>query len=164
VAASGQKLNREKTSIFFSRNTKMEAKTSILTKAGVSSTQRYERYVGLPTLIGCSSVTTFNGIKGRIWNKINGWKEKFLSHPSKEILLKAVIQTIPTYTMSVFQLPKTLSGEINSMMNKFWWGHQENDHNIAWMSWNKLGKTRDKGGLGYQELECFNLALLAKQG
>lgn len=87
-----------------------------------------------------------------------------MSHAGKEILLKAVIHAIPTYTMSVFQLPKTLSCEINTMMGKFWWGHKENDHKIAWMGWNGLGKSKDSGGLEYRELDCFNMALLAKQG
>lgn len=38
---------------------------------------------------------------------------KFLSQAGNEILLKAVIQaipTIPTYSMSVFQLSKTMQG------------------------------------------------------
>lgn len=53
---------------------------------------------------------------------MNGWKENFLSHAGKEILLGAVIQAIPTYTISVFQLPKSLCREINTMMAKLWWG------------------------------------------
>lgn len=65
------------------------------------------------------------GLKERIWSRINGWKEKFLFSAGKEILLKAVIQAIPTYTISVFQLPKALCEQINSMMSKFWWGSQE---------------------------------------
>lgn len=74
------------------------------------------------------------GLKGQIWDKMHGWKEKFLSQARKEVLLKAVIQAIPTYTMSVFQLPKTLCRYINSIMSKFWWGHKENGNKIAWMS------------------------------
>jgi hypothetical protein len=35
------------------------------------------------------------------------------------------------YTMSVFQLPKTLHKDINSMMNWFWWGSKENETKIA---------------------------------
>ncbi|XP_059451112.1 uncharacterized mitochondrial protein AtMg00310-like [Corylus avellana] len=95
---------------------------------------------------------------------MHGWKEKFLSQAGNEVLLKAVIQAIPTYTMSVFQLPKAVCKEINSMMSQFWWGHKENDSKMAWMSWEKLGIAKAKGGMGYRDLESFNMALLAKQG
>jgi hypothetical protein len=162
--ASGQKLNREKTSIFFSRNTKAETKDHIKAVAGVGSINRYENYLGLPPLIGRSRVSSFNGIKGKIWERINGWKEKFLSQAGKEVLLKAVVQAIPTYTMSVFQLPKTLCKEINSMMAQFWWGHKDRKSSMAWLSWKKMGLPKASGGLGYRDLECFNMALLTKQG
>jgi hypothetical protein len=133
--ASGQKLNREKTSIFFSWNTKVEAKSLILSAAGVNSTTRYEKYLGLPAFVGRSKASSFTVLKGKIWERMNGWKEKFLSQAGKEILLKAVIQSIPTYTMSVFLLPKGLCMDISSMMPRFWWGHKDNLSRMAWMSW-----------------------------
>jgi hypothetical protein len=105
-----------------------------MTVVGVNPTRQYEKYLGLPALVGRSRINAFTDIKGRIWDWINGWKEKFLSHAGKEILLKVVIQAIPTYTMSVFLLPKTLCNDINSMMSRFWWGHKENDKKMAWMS------------------------------
>jgi hypothetical protein len=162
--ASSQKLNREKTFVFFSRNTPAVTRSLILVSAGVSSTQRYEKYLGLLALVGRSKVSAFSSIKGRIWDRICGWKEKFLSQAGKEIMLKAIIQAIPTYKMSVFLLPKTLCHDINSMISKFWWGHKEKDSKMVWMSWEKLGRAKEKGGMGFRDLECFNLALLAKQG
>lgn len=60
--ASGQKLNRDKTSIFFSRNTKQETKDFILSIVGVSSSTSYEKYLGLPPLVGRSRVSTFTSI------------------------------------------------------------------------------------------------------
>jgi hypothetical protein len=50
------------------------------------------------------------------------WKEKFLSQAGNEIFLKATVQAIPTYTMSIFMLSKTLCKDINSIMQRFWWG------------------------------------------
>lgn len=64
--AFGQKLNRDKTSIFFSKNTKREAKDLILAMAEVNSTTNYERYLGLPALIRRAKVTSFTALKGRI--------------------------------------------------------------------------------------------------
>jgi hypothetical protein len=162
--ASRQKLNMSKTSMFFSRNTKPKIKNHILTVVGIISTHRYEKYLGLPALMGRSKVLSLTGIKGRIRDKMQGWKEKFLSHAGKEVLLKAVVQAIPVYTMSVFQLPKTLCNEINSMMTMFWWGHKENTNKVAWICWEKMGRAKKVGGLGFQDLECFNTALLSKQG
>ena len=161
--ASGQKLNRDKTSIFFSKNTKMEVQEVLLSAAGVNVVTRFEKYLGLLALIGKSRISSFSSITGRIWECMNGWKEKFLSQAGKEVLLKAVVQAIPTYTMSMFLLPKTLCKDNNAMMSKFWWGHKGNDKRIAWMSWSKMGKGKERGGLGFRDLESFNLALLAKQ-
>jgi hypothetical protein len=89
--ASRHQVNHEKTTLFFSRNTSPQDKTNLVQGTSVSPTSHYEKYLGLPALIGRSRVSTFNGIKGHIWNRINGWKEKFISHAGKEILLKSVI-------------------------------------------------------------------------
>jgi hypothetical protein len=130
----------------------------------VNPTTRYEKYLGLPALIGRSRSNSFAAVKGKIWDRMNGWKEKFLSQAGKEILLKAVVQAIPIYTMSVFLLPKVFCKELNAMMARFWWGHKEKDSRIAWMSWKKMGMAKERGGLGFRDFEMFNYALLAKQG
>jgi hypothetical protein len=65
--------------------------------------------------------------------------------------------------MSVFLFPKGLCSEINSLMQKFWWGHKEKEKKIAWMSWSKMGNSKGKGGMGFRDFTCFNKALLAKQ-
>ena len=44
-----------------------------------------------------------------------------LSRAGKEILIKAVAQSIPTYTMSVFQFPMKLCDELDNLCAKFWW-------------------------------------------
>jgi hypothetical protein len=162
--ASGQQLNAAKTSCFFSKNKRDEFREFIRSSAGVSSTTGFERYLGRAVLVGRSKMKTFAGICGKVKKKLDGWKEKFLSQVGKEILIKAVIQAIPTYSMSVFQLPKSLYQSLNSLMSRFWWGHQSNYSRIPWMSWERLGLPKYRGGMSFRDLEVFNQALLAKQG
>ena len=86
-----------------------------------------------------------------------------LSRAGKEILTKVVAQSIPTYTMNVFQLPMKLCDELDACA-KFWWGQVENERKIHWKSWDKLLTSKKDGGMDFCDLKVFNLAMLAKQG
>jgi hypothetical protein len=88
--ASGQKLNKDKTSIFFSPNTSLEKRMKISQLSGLQAIQSYDKYLGLPTLVGKSRTQAFAGIKDRVWNCLNNWKTKFFTQAGKEILIKAV--------------------------------------------------------------------------
>lgn len=118
--ASSKRLNKEKTAIFFSRNTPEEVQKQIVEVARILSSQRYDTYLGLPALVRKLRTKVYTGIKDRVWKKLQDWKLKFLSQAGKEILLKAVIQAIPMYSMGVFLLPKALCAEINTLMQTFW--------------------------------------------
>ena len=115
---------------------------------GVKEVVKFESYLGLPTLIGRDKYNTFTYLKDRVWKKLQGWKGMLLSRASKEILIKAVAQSIPTYTMSVFLLPLKLCGELNSLCAKFWWGQVGNERKIHWKSWDKLSTTKKGGWYG----------------
>ena len=54
----------------------------------------YERYLGLPVLVGRKKKASLNFIKDRVWSKLQGWKEKLLSQASKEVLLKAMVSLL----------------------------------------------------------------------
>ena len=79
-----------------------------------------EKYLGLPSLVGRTKKSTFNSVKDKLRKKLAGWKGKLLSKTGKEVLIKVVAQAIPTYTMSVFKLPKSLCEDLTSMIRNFW--------------------------------------------
>ncbi|KAF5454994.1 hypothetical protein F2P56_024614, partial [Juglans regia] len=114
--ASGQK---HKTTILFSPIVGAELRADIIKDCEARVQNNCERYLGMPIMVGRSRYHAFSKIKDRVWQKLSNWKNQFLSPSGKEVLLKAVIQAITTYYMSVFKLPKKLCQEIASLMAKF---------------------------------------------
>ncbi|KAL0321711.1 UNVERIFIED_CONTAM: putative mitochondrial protein [Sesamum calycinum] len=64
--------------------------------------------------------------------------------------------------MSCFLLPKTLLKEFQLMAVDLFW-HDGERRKVHWLAWDKLCSSKLDGGLGFLNLEAFNLALLAKQ-
>ena len=101
----------------------MEAtKQEIMVALGLQEIEHFEKYLGLPSLVGRRKKEGFNFIKEKVLKKLQGWEGKLLSQAGREVLIKAVIQAIPTYAMGCFKLPLGLCHEIESMIKKFWWG------------------------------------------
>lgn len=80
-----------------------------------------ERYLGLPVYVERSMKQTFAYLKKKTWGCIQGWKEKVLSKDGKEILVKAVVQAIPTFAMSCFYLPKRFCDDLSSVIASYCW-------------------------------------------
>ncbi|KAL0445988.1 UNVERIFIED_CONTAM: hypothetical protein Slati_1726700 [Sesamum latifolium] len=64
--------------------------------------------------------------------------------------------------MGCFKFPITLLKEIQGMIANFWWGNR-GKRKIHWIFWNGLCESKLTGSLGFRQLQCFNLAMLAKQ-
>ena len=130
--SSGQQIIKAKTTIFFSHSTSEERRLMIKNTLGVEEIRSYEKYLGLPSLVGKNEKTSFNYIKERVW-KLQGWEEKLLSQVDREILIKAVVQAIPIYTMNCFKLPISLCNDLEGLIHKFWWGQRGDQRKIHWV-------------------------------
>ncbi|CAL9004798.1 unnamed protein product [Prunus brigantina] len=162
--ASGQMINMEKSSCFFSANSPPDVKTSICDLLGMRNVENPGAYLGLPTMWGRSKKGALQYVKDRISGKMHGWKHLLLSQAGKEVLIKAVIQAIPAYPMSVFKFPTTFCSELDSSIGKFWWGQSMDSDKIHWLSWENMGLAKIEGGMGFRNFSEFNNALLASQG
>ena len=121
-SAFGQQINKEETTLFFGKSISEGVKNLVKELLGVPEIKQYEKYLGLPSIMGKNRRASLNYIKDRVWNKLQRWKEKLLSQAKKEVLLKAVVQAITTFAMGCFKLPVGLCRDIEMLIRKFWWG------------------------------------------
>jgi hypothetical protein len=162
-AASGQLVSDSKSCIFFSPNTNVHVRVQVCQILNILTESLNDTYLGLPTHVGLDKSECFQYLVDRVCQRIEGWKEKILSLGGKEVLLKAVAQAIPSYAMSVFKIPKSICKGITDAMSHYWWGDEENQKRMHWFAWWKMCVPKDKGGMGFRDIHCFNLAMLAKQ-
>ncbi|KAL6190175.1 hypothetical protein ACLB2K_036573 [Fragaria x ananassa] len=162
-SASGQKINYQKSSVVFSRNVSPEIQSELAAILQVKLSTEHDRYLGLPLRVGRSKTQIFAYIKEKFSNKLLGWKAKLFSVAGKEVLIKAVAQTMPLYAMNCYLLPKTLCEDIHQLCAGFFGGDEDNKKKIHWRSWERMCLTKNEGGLGFKHLYAYNLAMLAKQ-
>ncbi|KAL5571807.1 hypothetical protein UlMin_021404 [Ulmus minor] len=121
-AASGQLVNFEKSEICFGRDIDAPIQRDLAGFFGVRLVECHDKYLGLPTFVDKCKRDLFSFIKSRVWNKVKGWNSSLFSQAGKEILIKAVLQAIPSYAMSCFKMPKSLIKDIHRLISRFWWG------------------------------------------
>lgn len=62
------------------------------------------------------------------------------------MLIKNVTQSIPSYCMSCFLIPKSLSQEIERILNNYWWtSSNDNKKDIKWIAWDKMCTSKNSG-------------------
>ncbi|KAE8659845.1 hypothetical protein F3Y22_tig00116962pilonHSYRG01189 [Hibiscus syriacus] len=89
--ASGQKVNFEKSSIYFSPNTLVVDRSSFLNVLGVIEAVDPGNYLGLPLAVGKGKRATFNFIKDNTEKRIQRWTKRLLSFGGRDVFIKSVV-------------------------------------------------------------------------
>ena len=163
--ASGQQINRQKSTAFFSTNTSVYNRRRVCEILQIPEANEHSTYLGLPSFLGRNKASILGFLRDRIRSRIQSWYGSILSRGGKEILIKMVVQSLPMFVMNVFLLPVGIISDIEKLMNNFWWQSTNNQQRgIHWMEWKKLTIHKTAGGLSFKDLRDFNLSMLAKQG
>lgn len=115
---SGQKVNIEKSSIFFSKNAPFQLKEQICRELEGIKVQTKSKYLGLPFVIGRSKAQVFKYIDDTTEGNISSWMNKFLSSAGKEILLKSMVMALSNYTISCYKPSNSLCKKIKPLVGE----------------------------------------------
>ena len=75
---SDQAINKKKSTILFSKNTKREDKEELMNQLNIATEGFSGKYLGLPCYIGKSKSKAFEYIKERVWKRYKGAKKNAL--------------------------------------------------------------------------------------
>lgn len=119
---SGQRINKNKTKIFFLQNIAKHIKRQLVHAYGFSETKDLGKYLGNPLSGRNPKRRDYQHIIDQVKSKKEAQKSDHLSFIGKITLAKAVIKTIPTYYMMMSTLSKASLKEIQKVQRDFIWG------------------------------------------
>ena len=84
-------------------------------------------------------------------HRLNGWKGKFLSLAGRVTLTKSALATIPSYVMQAMKLPTSICYKIDQVCGQFIWGSSDSKRKIHLLSWDRICRREEEGGLGFRK-------------
>jgi hypothetical protein len=119
-------------------------------------------YLGLPLGAPYRDPSIWNTVIEKMESKLAGWKQMYLSKGGRLTLIKSTLSNIPTYYLSLFQIPVRVAKRIEKIQRDFLWGGVGDEIKFHLVNWSKVCMTTEMGGLGVRNLIQFNQALLGK--
>lgn len=107
-------VNFDKSIIFYISNTSVRDRRVVETILEMRSSTDIEKYLGLPTFIARCKNVAFQSLKDRFNKRVESWS--VLSQGGKEAFVKLVLQSIRTYSMTCFLLPKSLCDDLEKKL------------------------------------------------
>jgi len=98
----------------------------------------------------------------KVQSRLSRWKGRLLSMAGRVCLIKFVITALPLFYLSFFKASITMCNKIRKLQAKFLWGWGHEGKQISWVSWEKVCRPLQEGGLRIKDVGNFNVALLSK--
>lgn len=120
-------------------------------------------HLGNSLFLSRNKTKEFGSLKDRVQHRLERWNLNLISKARKVILIKVVVQALPTYAMSTFKIPSRICKDLDALIRRYWWDSKPRAKGfLALKSWSDIFQHNDHGGLRLQKFKDMNLALLGK--
>ncbi|KAL4290332.1 hypothetical protein GQ457_14G020860 [Hibiscus cannabinus] len=91
-------------------------------------------------------------------------RSKNLSFTGSVVLINSVLSSLPSYYLSLFEIPKTVLLKIEKIRGQFLWGYTKDSKQLVRVSWSRVYLPRVKGGAGVVNLQAKKTNLYLQSG
>ncbi|KAL4279693.1 hypothetical protein GQ457_03G016790 [Hibiscus cannabinus] len=141
--ASGQRVNFEKSAIYFSPSMASVNRTAISNILGVREVSDLGFYLGVPLSVGHNKTNALGYVRDNVNARIASWNKHLLSFGGREVFIKSVVQALPQYVMSCYLLPRNLINDMTQSIRRYWWSGCDNRRGWHFLNWNSENKFGD---------------------
>jgi hypothetical protein len=120
------------------------------------------RYLGIPIHYRRLTNAEWKLVEERLQIRLTSWKGELLSLGGRLVLINAVLSNMVLYMISFFQLPRGVLKRLDYFRSRFFWQGDCEKRKYRLAKWSVLCRPKDHGGLGIQDLQIKNRALLGK--
>lgn len=118
------------------------------------------KYLGLPLSIWRLGKTELQPILDKVADALPGWKAALLAKSGRLVLVKAVLTAIPLHVLIAINVPKWFLKAVDKFRRGFLWkGRADVQGGHCPISWERVTRPLQFGGLGIQSLERLGWAL-----
>ena len=119
-------------------------------------------YLGLPLGASYKSVGAWSGIVEKFERRLASWQQQYLSLRGRVTLINSVLDSVPTYFMSLFLVPAKVQNHLDKTRRDFLWEANSKDHKFHLVKWAKVTMPKQFGGFGIKDLALHNKCILMK--
>jgi ribonuclease HI len=159
--ASGMTLNLDKSKLFFF-NTPVPVQRHISRLLGIPRSSLPSNYLGVPLSGAATSSISWDSLLLSISNRLRTWTFRPLNLASRLVLLKSVLQALPTYLFTALAAPKKIIRAIRMLQRNFLWQGVQQKKKWALVQWDRLCLPKHQGGLGIRDPGKLNQIMGAK--
>lgn len=159
---SGQRINYQKSSMFFSSNVHGDVAQQLSGMMGIPLKKDIGRYLGHYIVEKGSHKEWHKELLLRIHKRVASWKLHCLSRAGRLTLAQSVLGSLLMFNMQLEHLPAWVHKEIDKAVRGCIWWSAEERRGVHLMDWMTMCRPKRCGGANLRMAKDMNQAMLAK--
>lgn len=110
------------------------------------------KYLGLPLGANPRRIDTWKPVMEKLEKKLAFYSRKYITLGGRLTLINSNSGNLPLYYMSLFKMPFTVARKTERIQRQFLWGDSNEKRRLHMVGWDRVTKSKKRGGLGVRRL------------